>query len=74
MLKVILFFTIVYYLLIARSFFTTWLVVFNQHPQLTSEEQFLATVILFLATVLWPVVLPLAYLELISKNPTILPE
>jgi predicted neutral ceramidase superfamily lipid hydrolase len=74
MLRLILLFVIGYYLLIARSFFTTWLAIFQQDTQLTSEEKFLAIVILILSTVLWPVVLPLAYLELISKNPKILPE
>lgn len=74
MFKLILLSAIVYYLLIARSFFTTWLAVFHQDTQLTSEEKFLATIILLVSTILWPVVLPLAYLELISKNPKILPE
>lgn len=74
MLKYLLGYCIIYYLLIARSFFTTWLAVFQQDTQLNSEEKFLAIVILILSTVLWPVVLPLAYLELISKNSKILPE
>ncbi|MFB2982778.1 hypothetical protein [Microseira sp. BLCC-F43] len=74
MLKYILVAVVVYYLLIARSVFTTWLAVFHQDTQLTSEEKFLAIVILIISTVLWPVVLPLAYLELISKNSKILPQ
>lgn len=74
MLKLILVSAIIYYLLIARSFFTTWLAVFQQDTQLTSEEKFLATIILLISTILWPVLLPLAYLELISKNSKILPE
>ncbi|HAZ48324.1 MAG TPA: hypothetical protein DCZ55_28685 [Cyanobacteria bacterium UBA11371] len=72
-MKFILFFAIIYYLLIARSFFTTWLAVFQQDTQLTSQEKFLAIVILFLSTVLWPVVLPIAYLELLRKNSKMLP-
>ncbi|GET42906.1 hypothetical protein [Microseira wollei] len=74
MLKYILVAVVVYYLLIARAFFTTWLSVFQQDTQLTSEEKFLAIVILILSTVLWPFVLPLAYLELLRKNSKILPE
>ncbi len=74
MLKYILGSCIIYYLLIARSFFTTWLAVFQKDTQLNSEEKFLVVVILIISTVLWPVVLPLAYLELLRKNSKILPE
>ncbi len=74
MLKYILVTAIVYYLFIARYFFTTWLAILHQDTQLNSEEKFLAIAILLLLTVLWPVVIPVAYLELLSKNSKILPQ
>ena len=64
---------ITFYLLIARSFFNTWLAVFNQDPILSPEERFLVA-ILIVSTVLWPIIVPIAYLELISKNQNTLPE
>jgi hypothetical protein len=74
MLKLLLVPAIVFYLLIAKSFFTTWLAVFKQDPDLSSEERFLVLVILSLATVFWPLIIPLAYLELISNSQSTLPE
>jgi hypothetical protein len=44
--------------------FFTWLEFFKQ-----DTIDFLVVATLVVATLLWPLVVPLAYLELISKNP-----
>jgi hypothetical protein len=51
------------YLLMGTFLFITWLSFFKQ------DTSFLSILTLVVATLLWPLVVPLAYLELISKNP-----
>jgi len=56
-----------YYLLMGTILFTTWLEFFQRDTRLVFEEKVLSALTLVVATLLWPLVIPLAYLELIFK-------
>lgn len=56
------------YLLISSYFFTNWLKFFKRKPRLSPEEIFLSFVILVVATILWPVVVPISYLKLVKAR------
>jgi hypothetical protein len=58
------FFLLVTWLVMGTILFFTWLEFFKQ-----DTIDFLVVATLVVATLLWPLVVPLAYLELISKNP-----
>lgn len=59
---------IVSYLLISLCFFINWLNFFRQKQSLSPEDRFLSIVILVIATILWPVAVPISYLELIKAR------
>jgi len=56
------------YLVISSYFFTNWLKFFKRKSRLSPEEIFLSFVILVVATILWPVVVPISYLELLKAR------
>ncbi|HEY9809122.1 MAG TPA: hypothetical protein V6D13_07245 [Halomicronema sp.] len=56
------------YLVSAPCFFKNWLSFFEKEAHtLTAEEKQLSMATLVTASVLWPVVVPLAYMEKVSK-------
>lgn len=57
-----------FYLLMAAWVLTIWLKFFKQDTSLSSEDRLLSMVILVIATILWPVVVPIAYLELLQEK------
>jgi Ca2+/H+ antiporter len=59
---------IVSYLLISLCFFINWLNFFKQKHNLAPEDRFLSLVILVIATILWPVAVPISYLELLKAR------
>ena len=59
---------VVVYLLMASCFFYSWLKLFKQDTNLSSDERLLSQIVLVIATILWPVVVPITYLELLKKN------
>ncbi|WP_250124995.1 hypothetical protein [Chroococcidiopsis sp. CCMEE 29] len=59
---------IVFYLLVSLYFFINWLNFFKQKQNLAPEDKFLSIVILVIATILWPVAVPISYLELIKAR------
>lgn len=67
MTKIILVFLVVFYLLMATCFFTIWLEFFKEDTSasLSLQEKCLGWGILSVATIFWPVVVPIAYLELL---------
>jgi len=69
--KLLLITLIVFYIIIAAHFFTTWLKFLEQELRTySSEDRYLSWVTLIVATILWPVVVPISYLELLkAKNP-----
>jgi uncharacterized membrane protein len=78
MKAIILVFLVVFYLLMSTCFFTIWLKFFKEDTSrsLSLQEKCLAWVTLSIATILWPVVVPIAYLELLwaKRNNRILVE
>ncbi len=57
---------IIVYLVIAYFFFTEWLNFFLQDEEMNSEQRSFSGVILVLASILWVIVVPFAYLELLK--------
>lgn len=57
-----------FYILIAQRLFTTWLQFFQRDTNMTAGEKQLSWVILIVGTVLWPLVLPNAYLAILEKK------
>lgn len=56
------------YLTLAFYFFTIWLKFFKRDTDLSLEDKQFSLLILVVATLLWPFVVPLAYIELVSKR------
>jgi uncharacterized membrane protein (DUF106 family) len=57
----------VFYLIMSPYFFRAWLRIINQTFTFTSKEKYLYLLFILIATIFWPVVIPFAYLELVSK-------
>jgi hypothetical protein len=66
--KIFVDFVLVVYLITIPYFFTIWLTLFQRDSSLSSLERYLSWVILVVATIFWPIAVPLAYLELLSKH------
>lgn len=56
------------YLVMAFLFWTTWLEYLEQEPSISSEDRRLYMLLFVTTTILWPVVVPIAYLELFKKT------
>jgi len=66
-LKFTAYLAILGYLVISYRFFTEWLEFFLEDEEMKSREpRFFYGVILITASILWPIVVPLAYLELLK--------
>ena len=59
---------VVTYLFMAPLYFTSWLKLFNNDTTITSNERLVSMVILVMSTILWPLIVPIAYLELLNKK------
>lgn len=57
---------IVFYLVMACCFFIQWLGFFIDDKEMNSAQRHFSIVILVIATILWPLIVPLAYLELLK--------
>ncbi|NJM22579.1 MAG: hypothetical protein HC836_07480 [Richelia sp. RM2_1_2] len=57
---------IVFYLIMACCFFVQWLSFFIDDKEMNSAQRYFSMIILALATILWPLIVPLAYLELLK--------
>lgn len=57
---------IIVYLIMACCFFNEWLVFFLADEEMDSDVRLFSIVILVIATILWPIVVPFAYLELLK--------
>ena len=52
----------------APFYFSSWLKLFNKDTTITSNERVVCRVILVMSTILWPLIVPIAYLELLNKK------
>lgn len=59
---------IIVYLIMACCFFNEWLEFFLADEDMDSEQRLFSIVILVIATILWPIVVPFAYLELLKLH------
>lgn len=67
MAQIFMAFTGAVYLLFAGYFFKGWFELYKRDTTMSAEEKQLSKVILAIATVLWPVTVPLSYIEKRSK-------
>jgi hypothetical protein len=56
------------YLTVGAVFFKVWLDLLEQDVNLSPENRQFSRIILLVATIFWLIVVPIAYLELISKS------
>lgn len=68
MLQLISTFLAIVYLIMACCLFIQWLDVIQQNKYMTLGQIIFSRVFLILATILWPLVVPIAYLELLLKS------
>ena len=59
--------SIAFYSLLMPVLFVNWLRFFREDLDLSKSEKHLSMVVIAIATLLWPIVLPFAYLELLGK-------
>lgn len=59
---------IINYLLMTGYFLINWLRFFLRHPSYSPEEKFLSTVILFITTVLWPIIVPMSFVKILTTR------
>lgn len=56
------------YLLIAATLFTIWLEFFKRDRTWNTQERLSGFVTLVIATIFWPLVLPIAYIEVLKSK------
>lgn len=59
---------IIFYLVMAYFFLNEWLDFFLADKDLTTEQRFISYIVLIIGTIFWPIVVPIAYLELLKFN------
>ncbi|MBF2065054.1 MAG: hypothetical protein IGS39_11625 [Calothrix sp. C42_A2020_038] len=57
---------LVLYVLLGGLFFTRWLDFFLEDQEMSVQMRWLSMLILLIATILWPITVPFAYLELLN--------
>ena len=57
---------VVFYLIMAFCFFMQWLGFFIDDKDMDSGQRYFSIVILIVGTILWPLIVPFAYLELLK--------
>lgn len=62
----LLYLAIIIYLVMAYCFFAEWLHFFLQDEQMNLEQRLFSGIILVIASILWIVIVPFAYLELLK--------
>lgn len=67
MAQIFMAFTGAVYLLFAGYFFKGWFDLYKRDTKMSAEEKQLSWVILAIATLLWPIAVPLSYMEKVSK-------
>lgn len=62
-------FVLLVYLLMAVSFLAIWLGFLRRdYSQLSLQDKRCSWLVLFIAVILWPIVVPFSYMEIISKR------
>ncbi|MBD2775349.1 hypothetical protein [Iningainema tapete] len=66
LIKLVIYLAILGYLAMSYYFFSEWLEFFLADEEMNSEQRFFSSIILVVASILWPIVVPFAYLELLK--------
>jgi hypothetical protein len=66
-MQVLIFALIVLYALVMSILFSNWYALFQGDRNMSASQRQTARIVIMIATLLWPVVLPISYLELIKK-------
>lgn len=66
-MQTLLLFPVGFYVLVIPILFLRWVSFFREDENLSGEEKKMSWLVIAIATLLWPVVLPFAYLELLCK-------
>ncbi|MEQ9000533.1 MAG: hypothetical protein RID53_29035 [Coleofasciculus sp. B1-GNL1-01] len=61
---------IAFYVIMLPILFSRWLDFMQRDHSLSSKEKFSSWVLLVIATILWPIVVPISYLELLDARKT----
>ena len=64
--QILVYLAVIAYFGIACCFFYKWLDFFIEDQEMTSKERSFSSVILILASILWVIIVPFAYLELLN--------
>lgn len=67
-MKVLIIISLFFYFLIAQRLFKIWFKFFHRDSGMSPGEKQLSWVVLIVGTLLWPIVLPNAYLALLEKK------
>jgi hypothetical protein len=67
-MKLLIIIFVFFYLWMAHRFFKIWFKFFQRDTSMSREEKQLSWVLLFVGTLLWPLVVPNAYLSLLEKK------
>ncbi|ARV59250.1 hypothetical protein BZZ01_11985 [Nostocales cyanobacterium HT-58-2] len=59
---------VITYLMMTVYFFTNWLRFVLRHPSSSPEDKFLSFVMFFISTVLWPIVVPMSFVEILKTR------
>lgn len=65
-IKLFIYLAILVYLTMSYCFFSEWLDFFLEDKDMDSDQRFFSGIILVIASILWPVIVPFAYLELLK--------
>ena len=66
-IQILLISAAIFYVVIGSCLFTQWLDIMERDTQINSHI-LLSRILLVTATILWPIVVPFAYLELLPKS------
>ncbi len=69
LLQILLISTAIFYVVVGSCLFTQWLEIVQRDARLNSHA-LLSRIFLVIVTILWPIVVPFAYLELLPKSKT----
>jgi hypothetical protein len=66
-MQVLIYGIIALYLVMLPVLFFNWYGLYQSDSDMTESERQISRIVLVIATAIWPIVLPLSYLELLSK-------
>jgi hypothetical protein len=66
-MQVLIYGIIALYVVMLPVLFFNWYGLYQSDSDMTESERQISRIVLVIATAIWPIVLPLSYLELLSK-------